>query len=380
MSRTLSASRRRFLKQAGTAAAAAPLVVRNLLSAPASGRVRHASFGAAGMAGGDMMSFAGHPDVDLVCAAEVDTSRLDLIQKHLADKKVKIYQDWREMLDKEGKRLDTVNVGTPDHMHAPMAMSAMQLGLHAYVQKPLAHDIYEVRRLTETARQKNLVTQMGIQIHSAAYYRIAVMVIQSGAIGKIKETHSWSSKKWGDLEPLPQRSDPVPATLNWDHWLGVCAPRPYLAGYYHPGNWRKRLDFGTGTFGDMGCHIFDPVYGALALTAPLSVRSEGPKPNAWNWSINSVIHYVFPGTKYTEGERVAVNWYVANPCPTKARSSSAPRGRCCCPTSHCPSCSPRRSSRTTSCRATRACRTTSSSSTRCSAALRSVRLSTTPAP
>ena len=310
-------NRRSFLKCLGAAGAATPFFARNLLSAPPSARIRHASFGANGMAGGDMLAFAGLPNVQLVCAAEVDTARLDLLKKHVGNGQVKVYQDWREMLDKEHKNLDTVNVGTPDHMHAPMAMSAMQLGLHAYVQKPLAHDIYEVRRLTETAREKKLVTQMGIQIHSAAYYRIGVAVIQSGAIGKIKETHSWSCKKWGDLTPRPDKSDPVPSTLNWDLWLGVCAARPFLAGYYHPGNWRKRLDFGTGTFGDMGCHIFDPVFDALALTAPISIRSEGPSPNKWNWSVNSVIHYVFPATKYTEGQTVPVKWYDGDERPPK---------------------------------------------------------------
>jgi hypothetical protein len=315
MNRTLSTSRRTFLKHLSAAGISAPLVCPNLLAAPPSGRVRHASFGANGMAGGDLTSFAGHPDVDIVCVAEVDLGRLDLVKRHLADRKIKVYQDWREMLDKEHKNLNTVNVGTPDHAHAPMAMSAMQLGLHAYVQKPLAHDIYEVRRLTEVAREKKLVTQMGIQIHSAAYYRIGVKVIQDGAIGKIKEVHSWSSKKWGDLALLPQRSDPVPSTLNWDLWLGVCAPRPYLADYYHPGNWRKRLDFGTGTFGDMGCHIFDPVFNALALTAPISIRSEGPAPNRWNWSIDSVIRYVYPGTQFTEGKTVVVNWYDGDERP-----------------------------------------------------------------
>ncbi len=271
MSRTLPASRRSFLKQLGAAGFAVPLFARNLLSAPPSGRVRHASFGANGMAGGDLTSFAGHPDVDIVCVAEVDLARLDLIKKHLADRKIKVYQDWREMLDKEHKNLDTVNVGTPDHMHAPMAMSAMQLGLHAYVQKPLAHDIYEIRRLTETAREKKLVTQMGIQIHSAAYYRIAVKVVQNGDIGKIKEVHTWSCKKWGDLEPLPNRSDPVPPTLNWDLWLGVAPKRPYAPGVYHPAAWRDWQDFGGGILGDFGCHILDPVFTALGLNAPLSV-------------------------------------------------------------------------------------------------------------
>ena len=101
---------------------------------------------------------------------------------------------------------------------------------------------------------------MGIQIHSHEVHRTVVATIQAGAIGKVKEVHSWSGKHWGDRNPRPDRKDPVPAELNWDLWLGVAAERPFIGGYYHPGNWRKRLDFGTGTFGDMGCHILDPVF------------------------------------------------------------------------------------------------------------------------
>jgi predicted dehydrogenase len=318
MSRALRVNRRSFLKYVGAAGVVAPWVVRNAVSAPPSNRVRHASFGANGMAGADWVALNGIHNLQLVCVAEVDAGRLDLLKKNGLEGRVKVYQDWREMLDKEHKGLDSVNIGTPDHMHAPMAMSAMQLGLHTYLQKPLAHDLYEVRRLTETAREKKLVTQMGIQIHSASQYRLGVEVIHGGAIGKVKEVHTWSSKKWGDTSALPTKSDPVPSTLNWDQWLGVCAERPYLAGaYYHPANLRKRLDFGTGTFGDMGCHIFDPVFEALGLTAPNSVRSEGPAPNQWNWAINSVIRYVFPGTKYTDGPTVEVHWYDGDQRPSK---------------------------------------------------------------
>lgn len=309
-------TRRAFLKQASTATFAVPLFVRNLQSQPPSRRVRHASFGAAGMAGADIRSLTSHPNVDLVAVAEVDTARQAEVRKRFGDR-VRYYQDWREMLDKEGKRLDTVNVSTPDHMHAPMAMSAMQLGLHPYVQKPLAHDVYECRRLTEVARQRKLITQMGIQVHSAEPYRLAVRLIQDGAIGRVRAVHTWSNKKWGDPNPRPDRKDPVPPTLDWNLWLGVAAERPYISGYYHPSQWRKRLDFGTGTFGDMGCHIYDPVYAALALTAPLSVRSEGPTPNRHNWADNAIIHYVFPGTRYTEEDTVRVTWYDGDQRPPR---------------------------------------------------------------
>jgi hypothetical protein len=211
-----------------------------------------------------------------------------------------------------------VNVSTPDHMHAPIAMSAMQLGKHVYCQKPLAHEIYEVRRLAEMAHEKKLVSQMGIQIHSDTAYRMAVKFVQEGVIGKIKEVHSWSNKKWGDPAPLPTSNDPVPEWLDWNLWLGVCAERPFVGnGYYHPSNWRKRLDFGTGTFGDMGCHIYDPVFNALAVTSPVSLRSEGPAPSATNWAVNALIHYTFGGTRFTEGPTVKVIWYDGDQKPPK---------------------------------------------------------------
>jgi len=311
-------TRRKFLRRATLAAAglwAAPALTKHLRAASPNNTIRHASFGTSGMAAGDIESLTRHPSLKLVAVADVDLKNAEALKSKFPD--VKIYQDWRELLDKE-KSIDSVNVTVPDHMHAPIAMSAMQLGKHVYCQKPLTHDIYETRRLTEFARSKKLVTQMGIQIHSAGVYQQAVLIIQQGTIGKVKEVHAWSEKKWGDLVPRPDRSDPVPASLNWDEWLGIAAERPFLGnGYYHQANWRKRLDFGTGTFGDMGCHIFDPVFDALQLTAPISVRSEGPAPNAWNWAINAIVHYVFPGTIYTADKTVNITWYDVDERPPK---------------------------------------------------------------
>jgi len=270
-------SRREFLRRAAAVAAGVgvtgPFFTRNLFAAAPSNTVFHASIGAGGMASSDLQSITHHPFVKLVAIADVDLDRANVWKERFPQ--AQIYQDWRELLDKE-KQLDSLNVSTPDHMHAPIAMSAMQLGKHVYVQKPLAHDIFEVRQLTRFAHKKRLVTQMGIQIHSSSDYRLAVRLVQDGAIGKIKEVHTWCGKKWGDPDPPPDRHDTPPANFNWDFWLGIAATRPFIGdGYYHPSNWRKRLDFGTGTFGDMGCHIFDPVFSALKLTAPITVRSEG---------------------------------------------------------------------------------------------------------
>lgn len=286
---------------------AAPAFVPRLLSAPRYSTLRLASFGAGNMAFATLDGIATHPKVTLVCVADVDSTAFGKVKQKYPN--ARPYPDWRRMLDREHKNLDIACVGTPDHMHAPIAMSAMRRGLHVYLQKPLAHDIFEVRRLTEYARKKKLVTQMGIQVHSARQYRVAVAVLQSGALGKVKEVHSFSNKTWGDTEPLPAGDDPVPPTLAWDLWLGTAAARPYIGHqFYHPENWRKRIDFGTATFGDMGCHIYDPVFGGLRLTAPVSVHSDGAAPSATNWALNSVIHYVFPATAVTDGD-LKVTWY-----------------------------------------------------------------------
>jgi predicted dehydrogenase len=307
--------RRSFLRNAGSAALTAPFFVREMLSKPPSGTLHLASFGANGMAFSTLDGIAAHPKVKLVCVAEVDSNRLDRVKKKYPD--ARLYADWREMLHKERGQLDAACVGTPDHMHAPQAISAMRAGLPVYVQKPLAHDIHEVRALMKMARAKNLPTQMGIQIHSRREYRIAVKVIQSGAIGKVKEVHTWSDKKWGDTDKLPTTADPVPAGFDWDRWLGVAAPRPFIKDAYHPSNWRKRLDFGTATFGDMGCHILDPVFSALVLGSPVSVRSEGAAPNGESWAIDTLIRYVFPGTEFTAEKTIPVTWYDGDRLPTE---------------------------------------------------------------
>jgi predicted dehydrogenase len=297
-------SRRSALKQMAAAGLAAPFAFRAHAAAP-SETVYHASFGGSGMAFADIQSLSASKHLKLVAVADVDLNNTGMVSKLFPG--VKIYQDWRELLDKE-KSLNSVNISTPDHMHAPITMSALQRGLNVYTQKPLTQTIYEARRLTEAARDKKVVSQMGIQIHSHPVHRTVVATIQSGAIGKVKEVHSWSGKDWGDRNPRPDRSDPIPPKLNWDGWLGVAAERPFIAGYYHPGNWRKRLDFGTGTFGDMGCHILDPVYASLALTAPKSVRSDGDTPNADSWGLDNRVRYIFPATPHTTDE-LTLHWY-----------------------------------------------------------------------
>jgi predicted dehydrogenase len=304
-------TRRAALKRMAAAGFVAPFVFRAYAGAAPSETVNHASFGANGQALSDIEALAGDKHFKLVAVAEVDLGRVGEVKKRFPD--VKVYQDWRELLDKE-KGLDSVNVSTPDHAHAPITMRAMQQGLHVYTQKPLTQTIYESRQLTKVAKDKKLITQMGIQIHSHPAHKLVVATVHAGAIGKVKEVHSWSGKGWGDKNPRPDRVDPVPPELNWQVWLGVAADRPFIKDYYHPAVWRKRLDFGSGTFGDMGCHILDPVWGALALTAPTSVRSDAGEPNADSWALDAQVKYTFPATMYTT-EAPVLYWYHGDQRP-----------------------------------------------------------------
>jgi predicted dehydrogenase len=317
MKPTQTFTRRSFLRTLSAAVLAVPFVTQGAKSRSPNSVLGHASFGAGGMAWADLNELGKFKQqLELVAVADVDLGQTVELRKKFPS--VRVYQDWRDLLDEEGPRIDTVNVSTPDHMHAIIAMSAMQLGKHVYCQKPLAHDLYEVRKLTMAAREKGLITQMGIQINSSVHYRTATLLTRAGAIGKIKEVHSWCPKSWGDTAAQPERTDPVPEGLDWNLWLGVCEKRPFIGGqYYHPANWRKRLDFGTGTFGDMGCHIFDPVFSSLKLGAPVSVRSEGPAPNKWNWALDSKIIYRFPGTPFTAGPTIEVIWYDGAARPPK---------------------------------------------------------------
>jgi predicted dehydrogenase len=300
------------MKTMAAAGIAVPFVFSDMSLAKPNETLNHASFGANGMALSDIGSLTASKNLRLVAVAEVDLSRVAAVRKRFPN--VRVYQDWRQLLDKE-KGLNSCNISTPDHMHAPITMRAMQQGLHVYTQKPLTQTIYEARQLTRVARDRRIVSQMGIQIHSHVVHRTVVAMIQGGAIGKVREVHSWSDKTWGDAAARPNRKDPVPANFNWDHWLGVAASRDFIAGgYYHPGNWRKRLDFGTGTFGDMGCHILDPVFSSLSLTQPISVRAEAGAPNAHNWGLHCIVRYTFPGTKVTT-DRVTLTWYDGSARP-----------------------------------------------------------------
>jgi predicted dehydrogenase len=288
--KTRQISRRQFL--GGAAAAAAFTVVpRHVLArsgqTPPSEKLNVASIGVAGMGGSDVSQMTGE---NIVALCDVDWHHAaDTFKKH---PDVKKYKDFRKMLDAEDKNLDAVTVSTPDNIHAVAAMAAIKRGKHVYCQKPLCHDIYEVRRLTEAAREPKVMTQMGIQLHAEECVRLVAEMIKSGMIGKVRKVDIWSGKNWGGGY-RPTGSEPVPETLDWDLWLGPAPWRPYNH-IYLPANWRKWWDFGTGTLGDMGCHIIDPVFWALDLGYPTSVEANPNKFTKEGYWTETTVHWEFP--------------------------------------------------------------------------------------
>ncbi|MCO6042504.1 Gfo/Idh/MocA family oxidoreductase [Aeoliella sp. ICT_H6.2] len=303
--RPYSRSRRDFLKATAAVGALglAPCLAR---AASPNGKLRTAHIGVGGMGRADLNAISSHPQVEVAALCDVDSQRLDAaLQQHT---KAQTFADYRELIDQLGDKIDAVVVSTPDHTHAPAALKAMLAGKPVYCQKPLTHEVFEARRLREVADEKGLVTQMGVQIHSTSPYRRAVKMIQSGAIGKVSEVHAWSDKAWGfDASELPATA-PVPETLDWDLWLGVADERPFVPGIYHPAQWRRMIDFGTGTLGDMGVHIFDTPYGALELTAPNWAKTTCRPPTGLGHPMKNLVEYEFPGTKYTT-DTLTWKWY-----------------------------------------------------------------------
>ncbi len=255
-----------------------------------SARLRLAGIGVGGMGGSDLASLSSHPNVDVVALCDVDSNHLASAgEKHPQAKR---FTDFRKMLDAMADSIDAVHVSTPDHTHAAATMSAMNCGKHVYCQKPLTHDVYEARQLRLVAEKNSLVTQMGTQVHSTSPYRTAVQLVQSGIIGKVRETHSWSNKTWGYDGPDPEPSA-VPASLDWDLWLGTAPARPFSEGHFHPANWRRWYDFGCGTMGDMAIHILDPVFSALQLGAPKRILSSSSPPPKASFGMKNHTRYSF---------------------------------------------------------------------------------------
>ena len=286
-------------------------------------KLQYAAIGLGGRGMFDVQSISRHEKVKMIAGADVDSTTAKKMEVRMED--VKTFSDWREMFEIMGKDIDVVSVSTPDHMHGIMAMSAMNLGKHVYVQKPLAQTIGECRAMRETARRNQVIVQMGTQGASSFNDRNGVDLIRRKVIGKVTEAWVFAGKSWGDKNPLPARKDPIPEGLDWDGWLGVGENRPYLNKYYHPKNWRKRQGFGTGTLGDMGCHVFNAMYRGLGLAVPKRVRSQTAVPNDRNWTSNERVEFEFPGTPFTKGD-LKVFWTNGGERAPEELTSLVPEG------------------------------------------------------
>lgn len=290
--------RRDFIKQLGIAGSIAFLPSACKTNQPlVSGRLRTAHIGVGGMGGADLKSISSHSLVDVVALCDIDSNNLAAAKQ--LHPTAKGFVDYRIMLREMKDQIDAVIVSTPDHTHAPASMMAMGLDKAVYCQKPLTHHVSEARAMRKLAREKKLVTQMGIQVHSFYDYKLATELIQAGIIGKVSRVRAWSPKNWGYDGPIPEGSDPIPDSLDWNLWLGTSKHRPYKEGYYHPGNWRRLIDYGCGTLGDMGVHIFDTPYNALALDVPQTITNHCRKPNGYGFPSHNQVRYEFPGTAFT---------------------------------------------------------------------------------
>jgi predicted dehydrogenase len=266
MNRSSTFTRRRFLRRgaalAGAAAYAHVLGGPTVLAAESKDKLGMAVIGCGNQGGGNPGLAAGER---LVALVDVDDKYIAEALKKVGPKvkEPKVYYDYRKMFDECHKDLEAVLIATPDHHHAPAAIRAIQLGKHVFVEKPMTWCVYEARKLTETARKMKVATQMGNQGHSGEGYRRLCEYIWAGAIGNVIETHSLMSRNFGGTGGRPPKKD-VPAGLHWDEWLGPAAFRDYHEGL-HTFNWRNWCEFGTGTLGDMGCHVLDGVFWALKL-------------------------------------------------------------------------------------------------------------------
>jgi len=299
------ASRRAFLKRAAAATAAFQIVPGHVLGlngqTPPSRKLNVAGIGVGGMGGNNVKKCAEVANIVALC--DIDSNyAAHTFKEHPG---AKVYADYREMLDKQ-KDVDAVVVATPDHTHAPIAMACMRAGKHVYVQKPMAYSVGEARAMTLAAREHKVITQMGNQGRSGDGARMVCEWIWAGAIGTVREVHAWTNRPvWpqGIEIERPSEKPPVPAGFDWDKWVGPAPMRPYHP-CYHPNSWRAWCDFGTGSLGDLGCHVLDCVYWALKLKYPVSVEGnistywggfwKKTEPKNEQFPRSSIVRYKFP--------------------------------------------------------------------------------------
>ncbi len=305
-------TRRDFVRTTGAAVAAITLIPRHALAGsgrtPPSEKLNLAGIGVGGMGASDLHALAPHCNIVALC--DVDQVHAAATFKRFP--RARQYRDFRKMFDEMEKDIDAVLVATPDHFHAVAAMAAIQRGKHVYCEKPLAHSIHEVRELMRAAARHKVVTQLGNQGHSFDSIRDFYEWIQAGAIGNVHTIHAGCPSRNSGIDQLShlQEQSEVPATLDWDQWLGPAQKRPYHPAYL-PSRWRGWVPFGNGTVGDWACHVVDPVFWALDLGAPATieakVRDYDFKTQGDAYPKGEIITYEFAA----KGKRgpVTLHWY-----------------------------------------------------------------------
>jgi predicted dehydrogenase len=293
-------NRRRFLQQSAAAMAAGYFVNPTVVRAADSPheKLNLAIVGTANK-GWDNVRHLGNENIAVLC--DVDANYLAKAAQVYPQ--ARQYRDYRKMLDAEHGKIDAVVVSTADHTHAPATSIALDLGKHVYCEKPLTHTVQEARVIARLAKKNKRATQMGTQIHASDNYRRVVELVKSGAIGKVTEVYNWCNKGWSDGR-FQASAGPAPANLDWNLWLGPAQERPYSPNI-HPANWRRFWEYGSGTFGDMACHVMDLPFWALDLRYPTSVSAEGPDVHPVgcpNWCKAT---YEFPA----RGDQPALKFY-----------------------------------------------------------------------
>jgi|TARA_B110000305_G_C19454441_1_gene650001 predicted dehydrogenase len=312
-------TRRKFIQTTATVAIAAPFILESCArSNSINGVLNHACIGIGGMGLGDLKQFIKHPNVNILAICDVDSERLKTASELVPE--ARIYSDWRELLKKEANTIDSINVSVPDHSHFSIAYQAIEMGINVYCQKPMCHDVAEVRVLTEAAIKGGVTTQLGTQHAASENDRRAVQLIKEGAIGKIKHVYLCSNRsgieKYRLEGPRPEQPYEAPSYLDWDLWIGTSQTRSFAPGIYHKMKWRTWQDFGTGWSGDIGCHIFDAVWKGLDLKAPKSVTAKVQK--SWQdsedrrndtWPQSNHITWEFPGNDKIEADNLTIEWF-----------------------------------------------------------------------
>ena len=316
----LAFNRRDFLKTTALAMGATtfgvPLLVRgkNLNS-----KLNIASIGVGGK---------GQSDTNC-CSSENIVALCDTDKDHCEGQlekypKAEYFQDYRKMFDKLHKSIDAVTVSTPDHFHAIATSAALHHGKHVYCQKPLTQTVFEARAIRDLAKRRKLVTQMGNQGSSADGLRRAVECVQSGLIGQVREVYVWTNRPiWPQGIGRPAGADIVPATLDWNQWIGPAPMRPFKKGVYHSFNWRGWQDFGTGALGDMACHTVNMPFRALELGYPTEIEAATSEMNLETYPLSSKIRFEFPARQLALSKRdlspVTLWWFDGGKPDAKGR-------------------------------------------------------------